>query len=163
MRGTKSLLGKLDKLKDAIAYEIPRVIANNVSDQTTKAMAGFASAEYDGINDVTVSMETGDNVWRIVASGEAVLFIEYGSGIVYPHTSEFGNASAYPPTSWSASHDKWLVDPKVSTYGGKWPVPGWKGYWTKGNKSANVMYESQKTLRTILSVKTKSTIGKALK
>ena len=162
MRGQKSLLARLDKLKDAVAYEIPRVIANNVSDQTTRAMAGFASAEYDGINDVTVSMETGDNVWRIVASGEAVLFIEYGSGIVYPHTSEFGNASAYPPASWSASHGKWLVDPKVSIYGGKWPVTGWKGYWTKGNKSANVMYESKTALRTNLPTRLRMAIGKAL-
>ena len=56
MRGQKALLARLDKLKDAVAYEIPRVIANNVSDQTTRAMAGFASAEYDPLLSMTVSM-----------------------------------------------------------------------------------------------------------
>lgn len=163
MRGTKSLLDRLDKLHDAVAYDAPRIIADEVSNQTTKAMAGFASAEYDGNNDVAVSMETGNNVWRIAASGEAVLFIEYGTGVTYSHTSEFGNAAAYPPASWSASHDKWLVEPRLSKYGGKWPVPGWKGYWTKGNKSANVMYGSLKDLRTNLPTKARMTIGKALK
>lgn len=163
MRGTKSLLDRIDKLHDAVAYDVPRIIADEVSNQTTKAMAGFASAEYDGNNDVAVSMETGNNVWRIAASGEAVLFIEYGTGVTYSHTSEFGNAAAYSPASWSASHDKWLVEPKLSKYGGKWPVPGWKGYWTKGNKSANVMYGSLKDLRTNLPTKARMTIGKALK
>lgn len=162
MRGQKALFARLDKLKDAIAYEVPRNIADHVSDQTTKAMTGFASAEYDGVNDVTVSMETEDNTWRIVASGEAVLFIEYGSGITYPHTSEFGNFSAYPPTSWSSMHGKWLVEPKVSKYGGKWPIQGWKGYWTKGNKSANVMYGTKNTLQTALKIDGKKIIGKAL-
>lgn len=163
MRGAKSLFSRLDKLKDAVQNDVPNTLAKAVSDQTTRAMSGFASAEYDGINDVTVSMETGDNTWSIVASGESVLFIEYGSGIFYPHTSEFGNASAYPPTSWSASHGKWLVDPKVTTYGGKWPIPGWKGYWTKGNKSANVMYDTRKTLQALLKIEAKRAIGKALR
>ena len=162
MRGAKSLFSRLDKLKDAIQYEVPNAIAKDVSDQTTRAMTGFAMAEYDGINDVTVSMETGNNVWRIVASGESVLFIEYGSGITYPHTSEFGNYSAYTPTSWSATHGKWLVEPKVSKYGGKWPIQGWKGYWTKGNKSANVMYDTKKALQSSLKINAKKAIGKAL-
>ena len=103
MRGTKALLARLDKLKTAIETDVPKVIERHVSEQTTRAMAGFASAQYDGDNDVSVTMETGNKTWRIVASGESVLFIEYGSGITYPHTSEFGNYSAYPPASWSVA------------------------------------------------------------
>lgn len=161
MRGQKALLARLDKLKTAIETDVPKTIERFVSEQTTKVMSGFASAQYDGDNDVSVMMETGNKTWRIVASGESVLFIEYGSGITYPHISEFGNASAYPPTSWSSTHGKWLVDPRVSQFGGKWPVPG-KGMWTYGNKSANVMYDSHKTLRTNLPTRAKIAIGKAL-
>ena len=161
MRGQKALLARLDKLKSAIEKDVPQAIEKQVSEQTTRAMTGFASAQYDGDNDVSVMMETGNKTWRIVASGESVLFIEYGSGITYPHISEFGNASAYPPTSWSASHGKWLVDPRVSQFGGKWPVPG-KGMWTYGNKSANVMYDTKKALELTLGQRAKIAIGKAL-
>ena len=162
MRGTKALLDKLDKLKTAIETDVPKTIERYVSEQTTNAMNGFASAQYDGTNDVSVQMETGNKTWRIVASGESVLFIEYGSGITYPHTSEFGNYSAYTPTSWSATHSKWLVEPRVSQFSGNWPVPG-KRMWTKGNKSANVMYETEKALRTGLIIKAKQAVGKAMK
>ena len=88
MRGQKALLARLDKLKSAIEKDVPQAIEKQVSEQTTRAMTGFASAQYDGDNDVSVMMETGNKTWRIVASGESVLFIEYGSGITYPHTSE---------------------------------------------------------------------------
>ena len=163
MRGTKALLDKLDKIQDAVQYDVPNTIAKMVSEQTTNAMNGFASAEYDGINDVTVSMETGNNTWSIVAEGESVLFIEYGTGVTFSHTSEFGDSSMYPTASWSATHGQWLVEPKLSKLGGKWPVPGWKNYWTKGNKSANVMYETETALRTGLIIKAKQAVGKAMK
>lgn len=163
MRGTKALLDKLDRLQDAIEYDIPQAIAKDVDRQTVLTMNGFASAQYDGVNDVVVSMETGNNVWSITASGEAVLFIEYGTGITYPHTSEFGDYSAYPPASWSVNHGQWLVEPKVSKLGGKWPIPGWKNYWTKGNPSANVMYQAENALRTGMLIDARATVGKVLK
>lgn len=161
MRGTKHLLDRLDAINDAIQYGSPQEIAKAVSDQTTRAMNGFAMAEYDGINDVTVDMETGNNTWSINAIGTAVLFIEYGTGVTYSHTSQFGGQT-YAPASWSASHDRWLVNPKLAKYGGKWPIPGWRHYWTKGNKSANVMYETGKALEQILPSTVRLTIRKAM-
>lgn len=44
----------------------------------------FAEAQYDGTNDVTVTAERTDRGWRIIASGQAVAFIEFGSGIYQP-------------------------------------------------------------------------------
>lgn len=49
------------------------------------AEESFLSAEYDGINDVMVEVEEkaqGEYVVR--ANGEAVLFIEFGTGVNYP-------------------------------------------------------------------------------
>ena len=43
----------------------------------------FASAMYDGVNDVVVTVEQIDGGWKILASGEAVCFIEFGSGVFW--------------------------------------------------------------------------------
>lgn len=49
------------------------------------ASARFQSAQYDGTNDVSVSLEVRDqNRIAVVAVGEAVLFIEFGTGVRYP-------------------------------------------------------------------------------
>ena len=52
-----------------------------------EASVRFASAMYDGNNDVTVEVSPTDRGWVITASGEAVAFIEFGSG-VYHNPSE---------------------------------------------------------------------------
>lgn len=51
------------------------------------ASAKFQQAEYDGTNDVSVSVENRDkNKVAIVAIGSSVLFIEFGTGVKYPDT-----------------------------------------------------------------------------
>lgn len=53
----------------------------------TIADAGFQSAIYDGTNDVSVKVEDrGQNMKAVVAVGSSALFIEFGTGIVYPDT-----------------------------------------------------------------------------
>lgn len=41
----------------------------------------FKAADYDGDNDVTVKCEMTDTGVRLIASGEAVAFIEFGAGV----------------------------------------------------------------------------------
>lgn len=81
------------------------------------AQSGFATADYDGVNDVVVSMERTSNGYSVVASGKTVGFIEFGTGVKYP---EWDNAGMdYTP-------------PKHGTYGkgqGKNP----HGWWFKQN------------------------------
>ena len=49
------------------------------------ASAKFASAGYDGTNDVTCEMEQKDeNTVAVIAIGGAVLFIEFGTGVTHP-------------------------------------------------------------------------------
>lgn len=48
------------------------------------ASAGFATADYDGVNDVVVSMEKTATGYKVVASGKTVGFIEFGTGVKYP-------------------------------------------------------------------------------
>lgn len=49
------------------------------------ASARFQQAEYDGTNDVSVSVESrAENKVAVVAIGSSVLFIEFGTGVRYP-------------------------------------------------------------------------------
>lgn len=59
------------------------------------ASVKFSTAIYDGTNDVDVQIEErGENAIAIVATGNATLFIEFGTGIVYadnhPEAQEHG-------------------------------------------------------------------------
>lgn len=51
----------------------------------TVANAQFRTAQYDGVNDVVVKIDMLDrNRVAVVANGQAVAFIEFGTGIYYP-------------------------------------------------------------------------------
>lgn len=55
------------------------------------ATAKFKSAQYDGTNDVSVSVKQEEkNKVAVVAIGSSVLFIEFGSGIKYPNSHPEG-------------------------------------------------------------------------
>lgn len=48
-----------------------------------EATVRFSSAYYTGNNDVGITVSPIKNGWKIVASGSAVFFIEFGSGVYY--------------------------------------------------------------------------------
>lgn len=76
------------------------------------ASAGFTTADYDGVNDVRVTMTQMGSRVAVIASGETVGFIEFGTGVKFP---EWNNTEMeYTP-------------PKHGTYGaGKGARPhGW--------------------------------------
>lgn len=54
------------------------------------ASTGFALAPYDGINDVQVVMTQRGNMATVIAFGEAVGFIEFGTGVKYPEWDSTG-------------------------------------------------------------------------
>lgn len=66
------------------------------------ASSGFAMADYDGVNDVQVTMTHGGGSAVVTAFGEAVGFIEFGTGVKYPE--------------WDASVMEY-TPPKHGTYG----------------------------------------------
>lgn len=61
------------------------------------ASAGFATADYDGVNDVSVSLEKTENGYAVVASGSTVGFIEFGTGVRYPEWDNSGMMYTPPP------------------------------------------------------------------
>lgn len=85
----------------------------------TVASIQFSRAIYNGTNDVTVRVDNTDSVAVIYAEGEAVAFIEFGSGAKYgyghPMNHEFGTGpGTYPegkghwdnPNGWWYGHNK---------------------------------------------------------
>lgn len=61
----------------------------------TEIYRDFATAVYDGESSITVQLPTvNNNTMTIEVSGEKILFIEFGTGIVYPNdhpkAQEFG-------------------------------------------------------------------------
>lgn len=104
------------------------------------ASTGFAVADYDGINDVTVRLEWNGNKATVIAEGETVGFIEFGTGITNPEWNNSG--MDYTP-------------PKHGTYGkghGKRPK-GW--YFTPGlgavqHTMGNPPAEAMRTARDVM-------------
>ena len=75
--------------KDFLAKEkifVKRLAEIGVSVATT----GFALADYDGNNDVTVRLEWDGNRAAVIAEGETVGFIEFGTGIKNPEWDNSG-------------------------------------------------------------------------
>lgn len=98
------------------------------------AETGFALADYDGDNDVVVSMVRQGDGYAVVAAGTTVGFIEFGTGVKYPE--------------WDASGMEY-TPPAHGTYGkgqGKNPH-GWyfsrnlgaRAIHTYGNQPAEAM------------------------
>lgn len=105
------------------------------------ASAGFATADYDGVNDVVVSLVKTSSGAAVVAAGETVGFIEFGTGITNPE--------------WDASGMEY-TPPKHGTYGkGKGKNPnGWYFTQSQGAKAihtyGNVPAEAMRTARDVM-------------
>lgn len=104
------------------------------------ASTGFALADYDGVNDVSVRLEWQGNKATIIAEGETVGFIEFGTGVKYPEWDNSG--MEYTP-------------PKHGTYGkGHGARP--KGWYFKPGEGAvqhtygNPPAEAMRTARDVM-------------
>lgn len=83
----------------------------------SRARADFSRAIYDGNNDVTVTAESIPLGARVRASGNAVLFIEYGAGATmgygHPRVGRYGPGTYNPlsdhwknPNGWYYAHGR---------------------------------------------------------
>lgn len=114
-----------------------------------KAEVGFSKALYDGKKDIHISVEPRENGYAIVASGESVLFVEFGSGVTYgyghPEPMQYGPGT-YPSEKGRRDSD--------GTFYKNWEHP--KGWWlpkdkggghTYGNPPSATMYKTSKELQ----------------
>lgn len=88
------------------------------------ASVQFAMADYDGDDDVSVRMDDTGSVAVIYAEGEAVAFIEFGSGAAMGYGHPQAGEHGFGPGTWSTGESG----------KGHWDDPnGW--YYKHGEKS----------------------------
>lgn len=83
---TRSINGAIKEIESMIAKldSIDKEICENLAAIGLKeASVRFASAKYDGKNDSEVHVEATDTGYKVIASGNAVAFIEFGTGVHY--------------------------------------------------------------------------------
>ena len=78
---------ELERYKQEFLKKEKRLIEGLAEIGLREASVRFTTAMYDGVNDVSVRLDTSNNGYVIVAEGRAVAFIEFGAG-VYHNTSE---------------------------------------------------------------------------
>lgn len=152
--GLDSLMKKLKAYRDSLEAKQQRLLEELAAIGIDVADAEFKVAQYDGYNDVVVNKDPvwiGDNQLVISASGQAITFIEFGSGVHYteqhPKASDFGyERGTYG--QGKGSQDTW----------GYYGSPGTNGQVVKsnekgdlvlthGNPPARAMYDAGKEMR----------------
>ena len=118
----------------------------------------FETAPYDGINDVFVRAYQKDGGWVVSANGNAVLFIEFGTGVHYPDEAplgEYEGAAGMIHGSYGkglGNNDYWFYTGQPGTAGGELATDPVTGYVhpnttiTHGNPASMPMYNTVKEL-----------------
>ena len=159
------VLRKLDNLSRAVSDGVPEEITKLCESRAAVAQEEYANAGNRGERKsgengpVKVVSSRDGNLWTITASGHAVLFLEYGTGIRFPRTNP---EDPYGAGEWSATHEQYLTDiRKLRKYHGGWPLGN--GVISYGNPSYNVMYDTKKYLREHLMERAKQPVRRALR
>ncbi len=152
--GIDRLISKLEANRKSLEEKQHRLLEELAKVGIEIADVKFSTAQYDGDNDVVVNSSpewVGDNKLFITASGNAVTFIEFGTGVHYveqhPKGTELGAIrGAYG--RGKGSRDSW----------GYYGSPGTNGQVVKetdkgavilthGNPPARAMYDAAKEMR----------------
>lgn len=92
----QNAIDELNKYADFIQKQVP-VFVQTLADKGVEiAKINFSQAEYDGTNDVTIHTEGEGKSIAVVATGNATLFIEFGTGVLNPADHPDPVAAQYP-------------------------------------------------------------------
>lgn len=103
----------------------------------TVASIQFARAIYNGTNDVTVRVDDTGSVAVIYAEGDAVAFIEFGSGAKYGYGHPMNNELGTGPGTYPSDKGNWNK-----------PQGWWYGHnqHSFGNPPAMAMYQAREQM-----------------
>lgn len=134
--GLSALEAGLEEYENLMTNRIGEVCRQLAEIGKETATEYYSGAYYDGDGDVSVSAEPrGENCYAVVAGGSAVLFIEFGAGLIgYGHPDPMGfGPGTYPGKGhWN--------DPRG------WYYPGGNGLRTHGNVPNPGMYYAHKAV-----------------
>lgn len=107
----------------------------------TEVSLGFSRAIYTGPMDYNVTVEDmGNNKYRIIASGETILFAEFGTGVTYGDGHPLDDKFGYGPGTYPGQTH--------AMTGKGWYLPKSKGGGhTYGNPPNMPVYNTAKELR----------------
>jgi len=129
---------QLERYRDDLERKAKLICYRLADYGARRADIRFSTALYDGQNDVQISVEEIDGGYRICANGEAVLFIEFGSGVTYgyghPDPQGYGPGTYPGKGHWNDPNGWWI--PKDAG-----------GGHTYGNPPAMAMYMTAQELR----------------
>lgn len=162
MRKIRCTLGTIDKAIDALEsykkslQQKQRKMLDRIADVASEStQAGFNGATYDGDYSVSVFKEFEDDATvYVVADGEAVAFIEFGTGAVFPDSHP--NATE----DWM-QHGAWSLSPQGK---GLWDSEdGWyyaHGKKTRGNPANMCLYNAARDAESQVARIAKEVFGK---
>jgi len=116
------------------------------------ASAKFESAVYDGTNDANVKIEEQDGrTAAVVAVGASVLFIEFGTGVMYPDNHPEAARNGMVRGAYGKGHGKqrtwgYYGDPGTNGVEKTNPKTGNTVVLTHGNPANMSMYDTVKEL-----------------
>ena len=157
IKGMKACLQHLDNARIALDSENPSSKISRVIQIMGNLAYDEVSTGYGGQTGVITEYTLRKNEAKITAKGNQILFLEYGTGVIFPSTNPNASKYGFGPATWTVTHKQWLVGAKRAKFGGKWPVQrGGKWTWTRGTPSLNVMYNAgQKVKSAAKSMKVK--------
>lgn len=147
--GMKKAIDHLEKYKKTLKHKSYLLIRELTDFGVDIARVGFKVAMYDGVNDVEVTKEVDTNGPSvIIARGNALLFIEFGTGVYYsepihPKANEMGMKRGEYGKGYG-KQETWYYQGDTGTHG--LDIGGGK-VLTRGNKANMVMYNVSKELR----------------
>ena len=91
---------QLERYKEELEDKAMEVCERLASRGAVSASLGFARAIYTGLNDASLTVEETENGYRVLASGETVLFLEFGAGVTYGYGHPLAGEFGYGPGTW---------------------------------------------------------------
>jgi hypothetical protein len=132
----KAAAQELQRYAEWVTQKESELVAKLAERGKSVASIKFASAQYDGTNDVSVRVDSTGSVAVIYAEGEAVAFIEFGSGAAVGYGHPQAGEHGFGPGTWSTGESG----------KGHWDDPdGWyyaHGKKSHGNPPAMAMYDA---------------------
>lgn len=90
-RSIDGAIKELKKYKQEFLKKEQKLLEGLAMLGVKEASVRFTTAMYDGVNDVTVALDKIANGYAIIASGQAVAFIEFGTGVYHNPSEPYPN------------------------------------------------------------------------
>lgn len=163
VKGLDEAIKHFQSLNESLLNKTSTLVAHLIQAGYEVADYRFGMAQYDGINDVVLSLSFSGNTATLTASGQSVLFIEFGTGIVFttenPKATELGFMRGTYGKG-QGSNLNWIYVGNPGTNGTvlRETLDGETVVKTRGNPPANAMYEASKAIRQIITAEVKEVL-----